>query len=174
MASADVQTPTCPVCHQSDEVKTMQAAYDSGVSRCAPPDLPTRNVRMFSYITACIILVGICVFLIITLIGGQENRFPQVLQLTLLIITLLVIISVLGISYYAFQRIVRGDNEAAELYPAYDKAMDRWRHLYYCARNDTVFDSQTQQVISDQQLADLHVLAKANDQDQAQSAIAQH
>ena len=36
MPSAENQTPVCPICNQSDQVKTMQAAYDLGVGRSCP------------------------------------------------------------------------------------------------------------------------------------------
>jgi hypothetical protein len=33
--------------------------------------------------------------------------------------------------------------------------MERWRSLYYCARNDVVFNPQTNKVVGDEQLAAL-------------------
>lgn len=152
MASAESQKPTCPVCHQADQVKTMQAAYSTGVARCAPPDMPTRSVSMMKPITICGIAVGICIFLIITLIGGMESNFPAALQLTLAIITLLLIITTLFVSYNAFQNVIRGDNESALLYPAWDNATNAWNHLFYCSRNDIVFDPKTNTEVSNNQL----------------------
>jgi hypothetical protein len=40
-------------------------------------------------------------------------------------------------------------------FPAWDRAMERWRSLYYCARNDVVFNPQTNKVVGDEQLAAL-------------------
>ncbi|HTI13993.1 MAG TPA: hypothetical protein VL461_05395 [Dictyobacter sp.] len=177
MASTESPKSTCPICDQTDQVKSMQTAYNSGVMRCAPPDLPTRNVRMLTYITACIILVGICVFLIVTLIGGMENRFPPIFQLILAVVTLVSIITALAVSYYAFQRVVRGDNEAAELYPAYDKAMETWQKLQYCSRDDVVFDPATHEVVSNEQLITLRSFAKSqpeHNHGHIQSALVQH
>ncbi|GLV57739.1 hypothetical protein KDH_45750 [Dictyobacter sp. S3.2.2.5] len=159
MASADSTKPSCPVCNQSDQVKTMQAAYNSGVARCAPPDMPTRNVSMMKPITICGFFVGICLFLIITLIGGLENGFPQIAQLILLVITLVLIVTALAVSYWAFQRVVRGDNETVELFPAWDKATTRWNSLYYCQRDNVVFDPKTNEQVSNNQLVSLRASA---------------
>lgn len=154
MAPAESQKPTCPVCNQSDQVKTMQAAYDSGVGRCAPPDMPTKTVPMLSYIFPSTILVGICVFLIIVLIGSGFNM-GAIATFVLVAISLISIIAVLVISYIAFQRVVKGDDEATERFPAWDNALARWGSLYYCARNDVVFDPKTNKTLSEKQLAAL-------------------
>lgn len=159
MASADSTKPSCPVCNQSDQVKTMQAAYNSGVARCAPPDMPTRNVSMMKPVTICGVFIGVCLFLIITLVGGLGSSFPQILQLVLLVITLILIVTALAVSYWAFQRVVRGDNETVELFPAWDKATAQWKNLYYCQRNDVVFDPKTNTEISNSQLASLRASA---------------
>ncbi|GCF10346.1 hypothetical protein [Dictyobacter arantiisoli] len=155
MASAESQKPTCPVCNQADQVKTMQAAYNTGVTRCAPPDMPVRNVSMMKTIILCGVALGVCIFLIITLIGGLESSLPQIAQLIIVVVTLILIVSALVSSYRAFQRIVTGDDEATLLFPAWDKATSEWKNLYYCARNDVVFDPQTNQTVSDAQLAKL-------------------
>jgi hypothetical protein len=170
MASAESQKPICPVCQQADQVKTMQAAYSTGVARCAPPDMPTRNVSMMRPLVISGVLVGICVFLIVTFIGGLENGVPRIIQFILAVITLIFIVSALVNSYMAFQRIVRGDNESAELYPAWDKAMATWRSLYYCSRNDVVFDPKTNKEISDNQLASLRASATLQTKQELQAA----
>lgn len=159
MASADSTKPACPVCNQADQVKTMQAAYNSGVARCAPPDMPTRNVSMMKPITVSGFFVGICLFLIITLIGGMGSKFPQILQLILLVITLILIVTALAVSYWSFQRVVRGDNETVELFPAWDKATAQWKSLHYCQRDDVVFDPKTNTQVSNNQLASLRASA---------------
>jgi hypothetical protein len=156
MASAESQKPTCPVCNRSDQVKTLQAAYDSGVARCAPPDMPTRNVSMFKLMSAGILVVGICAFLIIVLIGGMESHMDELYAGILVGVTLVCIVTALVLSFVAFQRVVRGDAETTVRFPAWDRAMERWRSLYYCARNDVVFNPQTNKVVGDEQLAALH------------------
>lgn len=152
MASVDAQNPTCPVCKQADQVKTMQAAYDSGVARTAPPDMPTRNVPMLPTILAAGILVGIFIFLIVVLIGS-EAALPPAVQLVLVVLTLLSIVGALVTSYIAFQRVVKGDAEATERFPAWDQATAVWKSLYYCTRDDVVFDPKTNKVIPNEQLA---------------------
>ena len=133
MASAETQRPTCPVCNQSDQVKTLQAAYDSGVNKAAPPDMPTKRVSMMPYIFTSSILVGICIFLIIVLVGGLESALPTL----------------------AFQRVVNGDAESTVLFPAWDRAMEIWKSMYYCARDNVVFDPKTNKVLSNEQVAKL-------------------
>jgi hypothetical protein len=157
MASAESQKPTCPVCNRSDDVKTMQAAYESGVDKCAPPDMPTRRVSMMPYVISGAFIIGVCVFLIIVLIGGVVI-LPTAFQYVLLAITLICIVTALGLSYYAFQKIVRGDNEASELYPAWDRAMATWRSLSYCARDNVVFDPKASTTLTEKQLAELRTM----------------
>jgi hypothetical protein len=164
MASPESLAPTCPVCNQSDQVKTMQAAFDSGVARCAPPDMPIRNISMMKYILSCGIVVGICVFLIIVLIGSEAN-INIVVQSILVSLTFICIVLTLFISYKAFQRVVKGDAEATVQFPTWDRAMNTWKSLYYCARNDVVFNAATNAVVSEEQLVLLRTL------DEKQAAV---
>jgi hypothetical protein len=153
MTSADTKKPICPVCNQSDEVKTMQAAYESGVDKCAPPDMPTKNVSMLSYILAGAITVGVCIFLVIVLLGGLESYLPTAVQYVLLGATLICVIAALVLSFLAFQRVVNGDAEATVRFPAWDRAMATWRGLNYCSRDNIVFDPKTRKVLSNEELA---------------------
>lgn len=157
MASAEKAKPSCPVCHKSDQIKTMQAAYDSGIARCAPPDMPTKTISMSSSIMFSMILVGICVFLVIVLVGSEANLLP-VLQDTLLGVTLVSIVTALVLSYIAFQRVVRGDAEATLQFPAWDQAMAAWKSLYYCSHDDLVFDPQTNKSVSEAQLSTIRTV----------------
>ena len=70
MVSTENSIPTCPVCHQPDLVKTTQAAYSSGVARCAPPAMPTQHIPMLPYIGAGVVLIGILMFLVIVLVAS--------------------------------------------------------------------------------------------------------
>jgi hypothetical protein len=133
----------------------MQAAYDSGVNRAAPPDMPTRTIAMMPYVLTSGILVGIFIFLIIVLIGGMESNLSPVVQTIIVIPTLISIVTALGVSYYAFQRVVKGDAEATVRFPAWDRAMARWKSLYYCGRDNVAFDPQTDKVVSNEALAAL-------------------
>ncbi len=148
MASAENSTPTCPVCHQSDLVKTIQAAYASGVARCAPPDMPIRNIAMMPYIGAGVALIGILVFIIIAVVvsGGMEASFMGIF----LGLTVVCIIGVLALSFYAFQRVVKGDVETTLQFSAWDCATATWRSLYYCSRDDVVFDPKAEKVVTNE------------------------
>lgn len=155
MASVQGQKPTCPVCNQVDKVKTMQAAYDAGVEACAPPEVPAKNVSMSRTIISCIVLVGICIFFVIVLIGGMEANLDATFMLVLVALTLCAIILALVFSFLAFQRIVKGDNEANLRLPAWESAMQEWQHLYYCARDKAVFDPRKDKAVSATELASL-------------------
>jgi len=132
----------------------MEHAYDSGVARTAPPDMPTKNVPMMKYIITSAVLVGIFVFLVIVLIGSEvlQNVYIEVVLVSL---TLISIVSALVTSYMAFRRVVKGDAEATERFPAWDQAMAAWKLLNYCKRDDVVFDPRTNKVITNEALAAL-------------------
>ncbi len=164
MASAEVENPTCPVCHQNDMVMTMSQAYDSGVARAAPPDMPTRTVPMMPYIIACAVLVGIFVILIIILIGGLEASLNPTLMIVLVSLTLISIVSALVTSYIAFQRVVKGDAEATVRFPEWDRATAAWNQLRYCKRDDVVFDPEANKVVSNEAVAALRSLEPGQDE----------
>jgi hypothetical protein len=112
------------------------------------------------------------------LIGGLENNFPQVYQFILAVITLIAIVSALVVSFIAFQKVVHGDNESSVLLPAWDKATATWNKLYYCARNDVVFDPETRATLSNEQLQAIRTSAThqipQEVSSQTQSAAVQH
>ncbi len=162
MATTEAEKPTCPVCHQNDMVMTMQAAYESGVQRAAPPDMPTKNIAMMPYIIACGVLVGIFVFLIVVLIGGLEASLNPVWMVVLVALTFVSIVSALVVSYTAFQRVVKGDAEATERFPAWDRATAAWNKLRYCKRDDVVFDPEVSKVISNEAVAALRTMEEGN------------
>ncbi len=172
MASAETQKPSCPVCHQSDQVKTTQAAYDSGVERCAPPDMPTRNVSMLKYILISGVIVGIFILLIFVLIGS-EAQLNTYVQLTLVGLALISIVAALVTSYIAFQRVVKGDAEATERFPAWDRAVKAWSKLYYCGRDDVVFDPEVNKVVSDQALGALRSMQEGQAEKVATTIVKQ-
>jgi hypothetical protein len=175
------QKPLCPVCNQADQVMTTQAAYDSGIGRCAPPDMPTQKVLMMPYIGGSAVFVGICIILIIVLIGSEAN-IGVVVESIIIALTLISILTALGLAYYAFQRVVAGDAVATERYEAWDRAMAVWRSLYYCKRDDVVFDPKSNSVLTAEQVKALRTMeegvaeavtakiAQAQTQAQAQSA----
>ncbi len=162
MATTETEKPTCPVCHQNDMVMTMQGAYESGVQRAAPPDMPTRTISMMPYIIACGALVGIFIFLIIVLIGGLEASLNPTWMIVLVGLTFLSIVTALVVSYNAFQRVVKGDAEATERFPAWDQAMAAWNKLRYCKRDDVVFDPEISKVVSNEAVAALRSMQEGS------------
>jgi hypothetical protein len=172
MASTENSTPACPVCHQSDLVKTTPAAYTSGVARCAPPDMPTRNIAMMPYIGAGVVLIGILVFIIIAIVvsGGMMASIMGIF----LGLAIVCIIGVLALSFYAFQRVVKGDVETTLQFPAWDSAMATWRSLYYCSRDDVVFDPKAEKVVTNEQLAILRASGQEREQRGQPSVLASH
>jgi hypothetical protein len=158
MVSSEYQLPICPECKRSDQVKTTRAAYNYGVALAAPPDVPTKKVLMLPYLSTCILLIGIFVFLIIVSLGGMDNNLPAAFLWPLFVLALLSIISALVVSYMAFQRVVRGDNEAALHFAAYDRAMNTWSHLYYCSRDKVVFEPEAEKALSKEEITELQTV----------------
>ncbi len=178
MVNVDARKPVCPVCHKSDAVKTLQAAYNQGISRFAPPPMPTptKTFSMLRTMLFSIVIVGICIFAIIIFVGsesfGQSFSIPELL---LVLLTLACIVLVLALSYVAFSRVVRGDTEASQRYPEWDRALETWGHLRYCSRDDVVFDPQTNKTVSEEALKSiLSSTMGAEKQGPSQSASLAH
>ena len=155
MVSSERQRPICPECKRSDQVKTTRTAYNFGVALAAPPDLPTKQVPMLPYISACVLLIALFVFFIIVSLGGMDNNLPALFIWSTFVLAMLSIITTLVVSYLAFQRVVRGDNEASLRFPAYDQAMNTWSHLYYCSRDKVVFDPEAEKALSKEDITKL-------------------
>jgi ABC-type transport system involved in multi-copper enzyme maturation permease subunit len=157
MVSIDsTKKPICPVCHKADAVKTLQAAYDEGITRFAPPPMPTKTVPVLKYMIFSVLIVAVCVFAIIIFVGsesfGQSFSIPELL---LVLLTLVCIVAVLGLSFVVFNKLVQGDDEASKRYPEWDRAVENWGRLRYCSRDDIVFDPQTGKVVSEEALSSL-------------------
>jgi len=149
MATTTAQQTLCPVCHQADQVMSAQRAYERGVSRLAPPELPVGNFRMIGYILICSALVLFGVFFILIWTGTIFGGWPLAAQITQVSITIAAIVAALVLSFIAFQRVVQGDLQSQKYLPAYDEALEKWNKLAYCKRDDAVFDPQTNKVVSD-------------------------
>ena len=156
MVSAEAQKPLCPVCHQADKVKTLQAAYNEGLERFAPPPMPGKTVSMVRYMVVSMLIIGICIFFILVLVGSESfgPTFSWA-ELALVLLTLTAIVTGLILSYVAFTKVVNGDMEAQKRYAAWDHAMQNWNRLRYCARDDVVFDPQTGKTVSQETLSSL-------------------
>jgi hypothetical protein len=155
MASSQSQhrllVPPCPVCQQTDQVMTLPAAYASGAEqRFAPPPMPEAKVGMMKYILVGFAMVVVGVFIILTFAGvGGYGTWPQPVQIALVVVVLAGIVTALVLSFLAFQRVVRGDLQSQKYLPAWDRALENWRRLYYCKRDDVVFDPQTNKTLTD-------------------------
>jgi len=181
MASSQSQhrllVPPCPVCQQADQVMRLPAAYESGMQRFAPPPMPVSRVGMMKYILVGLALIVVGVFIILTFAGvGGYGTWPQPVQILLVVVVLAGILTALVLSFIAFQRVVRGDLQSQKYLPAWDRALENWRHLYYCKRDDVVFDPQTNKTLSDAAVKSLLAVATTAPAQpaQTQSATASH
>jgi hypothetical protein len=175
MVASRKQQPTCPVCHKSDQVKTMQAAYIAGNHHYAQPVMPVANVPMSKYVVIGMVLVGLGAFFIFVLSAIPGSNFNPSIEWVQVIVTLLFIVAALVLSLIAFLRVVKGDNDTRRYLPAWDRAMENWRHLYYCARDNVVFDPQADRSLSDASVRSLLATdVVLEPQVQAQSAAVSH
>jgi hypothetical protein len=152
MASSQhkVSSP-CPVCQQTDQVMPLQVAYETGTEhRFAPPPMPVSKVGMMRFIVVGFALVFVGSFIILTFatVGGYGS-WPQPVQIVLVVLVIAGIVTTLVLSLVAFLRVVRSDNQTLQYLPAWDEAMANWRSLYYCKRDDVVFDPLTNKALSD-------------------------
>ncbi len=141
----------CPVCQQTDQVLPLQVAYETGAEqRFAPPPMPVSKVGMMKFVIVGFGLVFVGSFIILTFatVGGYGS-WPQPVQIVLVVLVIAGIVTTLILSLVAFLRVVRGDNQTLQYLPAWDEAMEIWRRLYYCRRDDVVFDPQTNKTLSD-------------------------
>lgn len=150
--------PLCPVCHKGDQVQKLQAAYAAGVERLAPPAMPVSTASMSNSIVIGMSIVGVGVFFIIVLIGSESGAFGADISIPLLIlvgVTLVAIVIALVLSFMAFQHVLRQDEVSQERFPLWDEALEHYRRLYYCARDNEVFDLQANKTLSEEALASL-------------------
>jgi hypothetical protein len=143
MVSSRRQLSPCPVCNRTDQVKKMQAAYNAGEHRFAPPPMPESHISMMKYVAIGMVLVGVGAFLVFVVLSSDEFSWPQ------MIITLAFIVAALVLSFLAIRRIGQGDEEARRRYPIWDEAMANWNRLLYCSRDKVVFDPQINKALPD-------------------------
>jgi uncharacterized membrane protein YcjF (UPF0283 family) len=179
MVSSRSQLPSCPVCQRRDQVIKLQTAYEAGLEHVAPPAMPVAKVPMTPFIITGFALIAVGVFFILILSGvGGYADWPGWVQVLQAVLTIAAIVAALLLSVIAFLRIGRGDLESQKLLPAWDRAMENWGRLYFCKRNDTAFDPQTNKALSDAEvkaLISMDVPAAAQQvPDQTQSTAASH
>jgi hypothetical protein len=134
---------------------TLAKAYESGISRFAPPPMPVGRVPMMKSMVIGMGIVTVGSFFIIVLLGSIS--LPEVVRIIQVVITLIGIVVALVLSIIAFQRVGRGDLNSQQLLPAWDRALENWSRLRYCKRDNIVFDPQqaSPKALSDDELASL-------------------
>ena len=149
------QKPRCPVCQQADQVMTLARAYESGISRFAPPPMPVGRVPMINYMIIGMGLVTLGSFFIIVLLGSAG--LPEVVRIIQVVITLIGIVAALWLSFLAFRNASRADLNSQRLLPSWDRALENWGRLRYCKRDNIVFDPQqaSPKALSDSELSSL-------------------
>jgi hypothetical protein len=177
MASSQhkVSSP-CPVCQQTDQVMPLQVAYETGAEqRFAPPPMPVSKVGMMKFVIVGFGLVFVGSFIILTFatVGGYGS-WPQPVQIVLVVLVIAGIVTTLILSLVAFLRVVRGDNQSLQYLPAWDEAMENWHRLYYCKRDDVVFDPQTDKTLSDAAVKSMLTVNMSAPAQPTQQAAASH
>jgi hypothetical protein len=154
----------------------LQVAYETGAEqRFSPPPMPVSKVGMMKSIIVGLAIVFIGSFIILTFatVGGYGS-WPQPVQITLVALVIAGIVTALILSFLAFQRVVKGDNQSLQYLPAWDEAMEKWRSLSYCRRDDVVFDPQTNKTISDAEVKSMLTVDTSVPVQQTQQAAASH
>jgi hypothetical protein len=176
MASSQKVLSPCPVCQQSDQVMPLQVAYETGAEqRFAPPPMPVAKVGMMKSIIVgmAIVFVGSFIILTFATVGGYGS-WRQSVQIVLVVLVIAGIVTTLILSFLAFQRVVKGDNQTLQYLPAWDEAMESWRNLYYCRRDDVVFDPQTNKTLSDAAVKSMLTVDTSVPAQSTQQAAASH
>ena len=175
MVTRESQLPLCPVCHKADKVKKLEAAYNEGLERFAPPPLPGKTVSVVRYMVFSMLLVGIFIFFILVLVGSESfGQGFSFVELALVVGATASIVAALVLSIVAFTKVGRGDQEASKHYADWDLAMERYGRLRYCSRDNVVFDPQTQRIVSEEELASLMSTEAKNQQASQQSTSLAH
>ena len=176
MVTRESQLPLCPVCHKADKVKKLEAAYNEGLERFVPPPMPGKTVSVVRYMVSSMILVGLFIFLILVLVGSESfGQGFSFVELVLVLGATASIIAALVLSYIAFTKVVRGDQDASKHYAEWDRVMEHYGRLRYCSRDNVVFDPQTQRTVSVEELASLMSSeAKSRQQASEQSTSLAH
>ncbi|TMC40062.1 MAG: hypothetical protein E6J31_07690 [Chloroflexi bacterium] len=175
MVTRESQLPLCPVCHKADKVKKLETAYNEGLERFAPPPLPGKTVSVVRYMVSSMILIGLFIFFILVLVGSESfGQGFSFVELALVLGATASIIAALVLSYIAFTKVVRGDQDASKHYAEWDLAMERYKRLLYCSRDNVIFDPQTQRIVSEEELASLMSTEAKNQQASQQSTSLAH
>ena len=144
--------PACPVCQQSDQVKPLQAVYGRGSERIATAARPRRTKALLPWLLLAAVIYLAAQFYLLVQMGGPAGfqNWPiwgQILEVALLIGAATAFI---WLSMFAFRNWLDAVREERQVVPTRDPkghALDpNLRRLYYCQRDDVVFDEQRQLV----------------------------
>ena len=175
MVTRESQLPLCPVCHKADKVKKLETVYNEGLERFAPPPMPGKTVSVVRYMVFSMILVGLFIFFILVLVGSESfGQGFSFVELALVVGATASIVAALILSIVAFTKVGRGDQEASKHYAEWDRAMERYKRLLYCSRDNVIFDPQTQKIVSEEELASLMSAEAKNQQTSQQSTSLAH
>src|SRR5438552_15532890 len=175
MVTRESQLLLCPVCHKADKAKKLEAAYNEGLERFAPPPMPGKTVSVVRYMVSSMLLVGIFIFFILVLVGSESfGQGFSFVELALVVGATASIVAALVLSIIAFTKVGRADQEASKHYADWDLAMERYGRLRYCSRDNVVFDPQTQRIVSEEELASLMSTEAKNQQASQQSTSLAH
>ena len=126
------QSRTCPVCHQNDAVQKISAVVS------APEEPSSSRISPFmTYLGYALGIFGV-LWLIGFLIFGEVD----------LNVVLTAGLTIGVFIYFVYLRRRYQSTEYPTLKAAWDKAIERWDRLYYCDRDDIVFDPETNETCS--------------------------
>jgi hypothetical protein len=164
-------TIVCPECRKDDMIHKVSAMYSGGFStiqnnsplvaygveqrnvttitplaqKLAPPALPDepgKQIGCGSYILACIVSIIVVFICGISGIGGSWMVFISIGAL-------------LGSLLLSSRNLSIKQQEYKALYPIWKQRKERWNELYYCSRNDCVFDPKEGKAISADRINEL-------------------
>ena len=130
------QSQTCPVCHQNDAVQKISAVVT------APEEPSSSRISPFmTYLGYALGIFGVLWLIGFLIFGEVDLNVVLTAGLTI------------GVSiYFVYLRRIYKSTEYPTLKAAWDNAMERWNRLYYCNRDDIVFDPETNETCSKKDL----------------------
>jgi hypothetical protein len=157
----------CPECEKDDMVQKVSAIYSGGIStmiygnvdntavsktglakRLAPPTKPEGNVLGCGGLMILLFLATGLPFGMVGMLMDWGVRNPIIF----------VIFS--GVGLYFYFLIFKHQNKQIKnrdkiLIPAHESQVNNWNKLFYCFRNDCVFDPETRKSASPERISEL-------------------
>lgn len=150
------QAPLCPVCRQSDQVKTMQAAYLKGNVALRTPPSTQKKAWLWPWVIVGLVVI-VCAaiqFFLFVQTGGPAGfqGWPLALQIAEVAGAAIVLIVAAGLSLLAFRQLASTNEETVWQYPTDEQQSKRLSQIYHCDRDNVVFDADQQKVLSAREL----------------------